>query len=151
MDRFAAHFPSDLLLHPEHQVWARMDNDGLATIGITDLGIRLSGEIYMCRPKVVGSVVAQGRSIAVVELAKSIVSVKAPLSGVVEAINPLLATAPECVHLDPYGQGWLVRLRPGAWESERTELLSGEAVWPAMVAHARLHRIDLVPHDGPHR
>jgi glycine cleavage system H protein len=148
MDRFLAHFPADLLLQPEHQVWARLDADGLVTVGITDLGIQLSGEIYMCRPKVVGSAVAQGRSIAVVELAKSIVSVKSPLSGVVEAVNPLLATAPEQVHQDPYGQGWLARLRPSAWERERTMLLAGESAWAGMVAQARLHRITLVAKDG---
>ena len=143
MDHIVAHFPSDLLFDPEHQVWARLDDDGLVTLGVTELGIRLSGEIYMCRPKVVGSVVEQGRSIGVVELAKSIVSVKSALSGVVEAINPLLSTKPEYVHLDPYGQGWLARLRPSDLDSERRALLSGEAVWPAMVAHARLHRIEL--------
>lgn len=147
MDRFAAHFPTELLFHVEHQVWARLDGDGLVTVGITDLGIRLSGEIYMCRPKVVGSVVEQWRSIAVVELAKSIVSVKAPLSGVVEAVNPLLSVKPEYVHLDPYGRGWLARLRPSALDNECTVLLAGATVWPAMVTHAELHRIELVHGD----
>ena len=147
MDRFAAHFPTDLLLQPEHQIWARLDNDGLVTVGITDLGIQLSGEIYMCRPKVAGSVVALGRSIAVVELAKSIVSVKSPVSGVVEVVNPLLATAPERVHQDPYGHGWLARLRPSAWASESAALLTGESAWTAMVTQARLHRITLVAKD----
>lgn len=147
MDPFVSHLPAGLLFYLEHQVWARLEGDGLVTVGITDLGVRLSGEIYMCRPKVVGTVVEQGRSIGVVELAKSIVSVKAPLSGVVEAVNPLLAATPECVHMDPYGRGWLARLRPSALESERTALLTGDAAWVAMEAHARLHRIELVHGD----
>ena len=147
MDRFVALFPDGLLFYLEHQVWARLEDDGLVTVGITDLGIRLSGEIYMCRPKVVGTVVEQGHSIGVVELAKSIVSVKAPLSGVVEAVNPLLAATPECVHLDPYGRGWLARLRPSAIDAERAALLTGAAAWAAMEAHARLHRIELVHGD----
>ncbi|MFT3957193.1 MAG: hypothetical protein QM722_23285 [Piscinibacter sp.] len=84
--------------------------DGSATVGITALGIVQAGEIYMARPKVVGSAVEQGRSIAVVELAKSIVSVKSPVHGMVVAVNALLADTPELVHRDPYGEGWLARV-----------------------------------------
>lgn len=134
--------PSDLLYLIEHQVWARLDDDGLATMGITALGVRLSGEIYMCRPKGVGIVIEQGRSMGVVELAKSIVSVKAPLSGEVVEVNPLLREEPERVHQDPYGAGWLLRIRPSALDTERVALVTGEAVPAAMAAHARLFRED---------
>ena len=68
--------PAELHYLIEHQVWARAHTDGTATIGITQLGIRLSGEIYMCRAKRVGTELAQGATVAVVELAKSIVAVK---------------------------------------------------------------------------
>jgi glycine cleavage system H protein len=134
-------FPDGLWVQAEHQVWARFDGDG-AVVGITALGIRLAGEIYMCRPKPVGSAVEQGRSIAVVELAKSIVSVKSPLSGEVIAVNPLLASRPEWVHEDPYGQGWLVRLRPSAWPAEAAKLVQGEALAAAMQQMAWLNRLD---------
>ena len=60
------HFPDDLHYLVEHQVWARLESDGTATVGITALGIAQAGEIYMCRPKWPGSVIEQGRSIAVV-------------------------------------------------------------------------------------
>ncbi len=132
--------PSDLLYLIEHQVWARLDDDGLVTMGITALGVRLSGEIYMCRPKGVGMVIEQGRSMGVVELAKSIVSVKAPLSGEVVEVNTLLRDQPERVHQDPYGAGWLLRIRPSALDNERLALVTGEAVPAAMAAHARLFR-----------
>ena len=78
------HFPDELHYDIEHQVWARLEADGSATVGITALGVQLAGEVYMCRPKGVGSVVERGRGIAVVELAKSIVSVKSPLGGTVD-------------------------------------------------------------------
>ena len=65
-DLEALPFPPDLHYHVEHQVWARVAG-GVARVGITSLGIRLAGEIYMCRPKIVGSMVEQGRSVAVVE------------------------------------------------------------------------------------
>lgn len=134
--------PSDLLYFIEHQVWARLDGEGLVTQGITALGVRLSGEIYMCRPKGAGVLVEQGRSMGVVELAKSIVSVKSPLSGEVVEVNPRLRQEPELVHRDPYGQGWLLRLRPTRLEEDRAALVTGDAIAPAMAAHARLFRID---------
>ena len=142
MDSFVPDFPADLLYHVEHQVWARLDGAGFVTVGITSLGIRLSGEIFMCRAKPVGTVIEQGKSIAVVELAKSIVSVKSPLSGTVVETNPVLARRPERVHEDPYGEGWIARLRPSAFEAERTALLGGDTVLDAMAEHARLYRME---------
>jgi glycine cleavage system H protein len=135
--------PVDHLYLIEHQVWARMDADGLVTQGITALGVRLSGEVYMCRPKGVGLVLEQGKSMGVVELAKSIVSVKSPLSGEVVEVNARLRDEPELVHQDPYGQGWLLRLRPSALDRERSALVTGvAAIADAMAAHARLFRIE---------
>lgn len=132
--------PADLHYCIEHQTWARLDGDGVATVGITALGIRLAGEVYMCRPKSPGSELAQGRSIAVVELAKSIVSVKSPVRGIVLEVNPLLEDRPELVHRDPYGEGWLARVALADFEADRMALLQGEAVAPAMAHHAWLHR-----------
>ena len=135
--------PPELHYLIEHQVWARLDDDASATVGISALGVRLSGDIYMCRPKAVGVFVEQGRAVAVVELAKSIVAVKSPVTGTVVAVNPLLADTPELVHRDPYGDGWLVRLSLSRWAEDQAQLVHGAAVAPAMRAHARLHRQDL--------
>ena len=136
-------FPPELYYLIEHQVWARLEGDGVATVGITALGIALAGEIYMCRPKQRGTEVEQGKSIAVVELAKSIVSVKSPLSGSVIETNALLAQTPERIHLDPYGEGWIARLRLADSGSGLEALEQGETVAAAMAEHARLYRIDL--------
>jgi glycine cleavage system H protein len=133
-------FPVDLYYMVQEQVWARLHGDGTACVGITALGIRLAGEIYMCRPKGVGSVLVQGRSMAVVELAKSIVSVKSPVSGEVVEVNERLLAAPELVHADPYGDGWLARVRLACFDADRAALLHGEPVAAAMAHHARLHR-----------
>lgn len=134
----------------EHQVWARLeDGDRQAVVGITALGIRLSGEIYMCRAKRPGTQVAQGSSIAVVELSKSIISVKSPVGGLVLAVNPALDEHPELVHQDPYGAGWIARLRLQDWAADAPALLHGDAVAPAMARHAWLHRQDLVPATSP--
>ena len=112
----------------------------MATVGITALGTRLAGEIYMCRPRALGSAVEQGRSIAVVELAKSIVSVKSPVSGTVVAVNQRLDTEPELVHLDPHGAGWLAQVALSRWDADQGALVHGAAVAPAMTHHAWLHR-----------
>lgn len=134
-------FPDELYYLVEPQVWARLEADGSATVGITAVGIAQAGEIYMCRPKPVGAEVGQGRSIAVVELAKSIVSVKSPVSGTVLQVNPRLADEPELVHRSPYTDGWLVRLRPADFDADRPALVHGEAVRAAMEHFAWLNRL----------
>ncbi len=138
-------FPAVLYYLIEHQVWARLDGDGSATVGVTALGIRQSGEIFMCRPQRVGKRVEQGRSVAVVELAKSIVSVKSPVTGRVIATNEQLENRPELVHLDPYGNGWVARIEVEDFAADQVRLLHGDAVVPAMVEHARLNRIEWTP------
>lgn len=132
-------FPDALHYLVDEQVWAALLDDGTARVGITALGVHLAGEVYMCRPKSPGSVVEQGRAIAVVELSKSIVSVKSPVRGEVVEVNQALAARPELVHLDPYGQGWIARLRLADWAADQAALLHGEPVAAAMVRHAWLH------------
>lgn len=135
-------FPDTLHYLVEDQVWARLEGDGSATVGITALGVQLAGEIYMCRPKGVGVAVQQGRGIAVVELAKSIVSVKSPVSGTVAAVNARLAAEPGLVHTDPYGEGWLARVALADFDADRAALLHGTPVQAAMEHHAWLHRAE---------
>lgn len=132
-------FPDALHYHVEHQTWARIEADGTVTVGITALGIKLSGEIYMCRPKPVGQWIDQGRSIAVVELAKAIVAVKSPLSGQVVETNERLAAEPELVHRDPYAQGWIARVAASDWPAEREGLVHGDAIAAAMAHQLRLN------------
>ena len=142
VSEFNPTFPPELFYLIEHQVWARLEPGGTAQVGITSLGIELAGEIYMCRPKATGVLVEQGKSIAVVELAKSIVSVKSPVCGVVVQVNTALAQQPEMVHGDPYGAGWIARLQLTDFETDRVSLLQGDAVLPAMLHHAHLYRKD---------
>jgi glycine cleavage system H protein len=138
-------FPDELHYLVEHQVWARLEGDGTATVGITAMGIRAAGEIYMCRPKPVGAVLEQGRAVAVVELAKSIVSVKSPVRGSVVAVNAVLEARPERVHEDPYGEGWLARVQLSDFDADRAALVKGEAVPAAMAQYAWLNQIEDTP------
>jgi glycine cleavage system H protein len=129
-------FPDDLYYLVEQQVWARLDSESTATVGITALGSYWAGELYMCRGKDVGTSVEQGRSIAVVELAKSIVSVKSPVSGTVVAINEALGSDPDRVRSDPYGDGWLAVVQLSDWISDVRQLRTMPEAADAMQTYA---------------
>jgi glycine cleavage system H protein len=139
--------PPDLYFLTEHQVWARLGHDGTATVGITEFGIVLSGEIYMCRPKRVGTVLQQGSTVAVVELSKAIMAVKTPVAGTVVQINPALQERPDLVHRDPYGEGWIARLRLTDFAADAAALVHGDAVAAAMARDA-LHHGHLIEGGG---
>ncbi|HEY0956568.1 MAG TPA: biotin/lipoyl-containing protein [Roseateles sp.] len=135
--------PAGFWLWADDQTWAQPLADGRVRVGITALGLMASGDIYMCRPKAVGSEVAQGRSIAVVELAKSVVSVKSPLSGVVTKVNAALEDRPELVHLSPYEAGWLAEIAPSNLEADKDKLAIGDAAVREALAHwAWLNKLD---------
>jgi glycine cleavage system H protein len=141
-------FPAGLHYQAEDQTWARLEGDGTATVGITALGIhQAGGEIYMCRPRSVGQAVEQRRSIAVVEVAKAVLSVKSPVRGEVVAVNDALASRPELVHLRPYGEGWLVRVRLADFDADAAQLVTGETVAAAMQRAAWLDGLAEAP-DG---
>lgn len=138
--------PPELYYLIEHQVWARLQADGAsATVGITALGLALSGEIYMCRPKRVGTELAQGATVAVVELSKSIVAVKTAVSGTIIEINPRLDERPRLVDQDPYGAGWIARLRLSNFSADVPQLVHGDAVAAAMARHAHSNGVELAP------
>lgn len=143
----ASSFPPERLYLVEHDVWALPEGPGAAgserlRLGITALGIRLSGEIYMCRPKPVGTRIEQGRALAVVELAKAIVSVKAAVGGEVVEVNEALAARPELVHTDPYGEGWIAVVQTDTLALQRAALVEGPAVPEAMRRHAETYRAE---------
>ena len=102
-------YPEDLKYHPEHD-WARVEGD-VATFGITWFAQDQLGEVVFFDPPEVGSSVSAGASYAEVESVKAVSDVFAPLSGEVTEVNAGLSDAPELINDDPYGQGWLVRVK----------------------------------------
>ena len=102
-------YPPELKYHREHD-WARVDGDE-ATFGITWYAQDALGEVVFYDPPEVGTNVAANASYAEVESVKAVSDVVAPLSGEVVAVNEALADAPERINDDPYGEGWLVRVR----------------------------------------
>jgi glycine cleavage system H protein len=113
-----AHYPPELKYHPEHD-WARIEGDE-ATFGITWYAQDALGEVVFFDPPDVGTNLSANASYAEVESVKAVSDVFAPLSGEVLAVNEALADSPERINDDPYGDGWLVRVRlsdPGEVDS----------------------------------
>jgi glycine cleavage system H protein len=104
-----ASYPDDLKYHAEHD-WARMDGEE-ATFGITWYAQDALGEVVFFDPPEPGTQVTKDQSYAEVESVKAVSDVFAPLSGEILAVNEALADAPEKINEDPYGEGWLVRVR----------------------------------------
>jgi glycine cleavage system H protein len=102
-------YPDDLKYHPEHD-WARIEGDS-ATFGITWFAQDQLGEVVFFDPPEIGSDIKAGESYSEVESVKAVSDVIAPLSGEVVEVNAGLSDAPELVNDDPYGQGWLVKVK----------------------------------------
>jgi glycine cleavage system H protein len=104
-----ASYPDDLLYHSEHD-WARVENEE-ATFGITWFAQDALGEVVFFDPPKVGAQVKKDEAYTEIESVKAVSDVIAPMSGEVIAVNDVLADKPETVNDDPYGEGWLVRVR----------------------------------------
>src|ERR671931_2785346 len=120
----AEHYPDDLRYHREHD-WARIDGDE-ATLGITWFAQDALGELVHFEPPAEGASVAKDESYGEVESVKAVSDLISPLSGEVVEVNQAVVDAPETVNEDPYGGGWLVRVRLSD-PSEADSLLDAEA------------------------
>ena len=104
-----ASYPDDLKYHAEHD-WARVEGE-TATLGITWYAQDQLGEVVFFDPPQVGATVGKDQPYAEIESVKAVSDVVSPLSGEIVAVNEALSDAPEKVNEDPYGDGWLVKLR----------------------------------------
>ena len=120
----AASYPDDLKYHAEHD-WARVDGD-IATFGITWFAQDALGEVVFFDPPEVGSTVTADEFYAEVESVKAVSDVIAPLSGEIVEVNTALADAPEAINEDPYGDGWMVKVKLSD-PSEADALMSAAA------------------------
>jgi glycine cleavage system H protein len=125
-------YPEELLYNAEHD-WARIEGDE-AVLGITWYAADSLGELVHYEPPDAGAPVARGRSYGEVESVKAVSELIAPLSGEVLEVNEKVTDAPETVNADPYGDGWLIRIRL-ADPSERDALLDA-AAYRAVIAES---------------
>ncbi len=125
-----ASYPEDLLYHSEHD-WARIDGDN-ATFGITWYAQDALGEVVFYDPPELGVQLTQNDSYAEVESVKAVSDVIAPLSGEVVAVNETLSDKPETINEDPYGEGWLVKVKLS--DPSQTESLMDAAAYEASLS-----------------
>lgn len=109
--------PGDLMYTQEHE-WLRREDDGTVTIGITDHAQQALGDLVYVELPELDQDVDAGGDMAVVESVKAASDVYAPISGTVVAVNEELADDPEKINSDPYGDGWIVRLKGDSTDGE---------------------------------
>ncbi len=117
-------YPNELKYHPEHD-WAGVEGDE-AVFGITWYAQNALGEVVFFEPPEVGATVSKDEVYTEVESVKAVSDVYAPLSGEVTAVNEALAEHPERINEDPYGDGWLVKVKLSD-PSEADSLLAADA------------------------
>lgn len=120
-----ANYPDDLLYHDQHD-WARLEGDDHAVFGITWYAQDSLGEVVFYDPPEVGATISKDATYAEVESVKAVSDVIAPLSGDIVEVNDSLEDTPEKINEDPYGAGWLVKVRLTAPEEAGALLDAGE-------------------------
>ena len=136
--------PEEYLYDLELDVWVHLEDDGSARMGMTDVAQTLCGKLVaLTFQRRAGDRVRRGRTLVVIESAKWVGPFRSPLSGEVLDVNESAFAADRLIaNRDPYGAGWLVRLRPTALEAERSQLVDGAVAFPQV--RARIER------DGIH-
>ncbi|HNW77447.1 MAG TPA: glycine cleavage system protein GcvH [Candidatus Competibacteraceae bacterium] len=109
----SSNIPAELRYTESHE-WLRPQEDGIVTVGITDHAQHLLGDLVFVEIPEVGRVVSAAESCAVVESVKAASDVYSPLDGVIVEVNELLADSPELINQDPYGEGWIFRIKTSA-------------------------------------
>jgi glycine cleavage system H protein len=117
--------PNDLKYLESHE-WARLESDGSVTVGISDHAQSALGDLVFVEVPPVGKILGRGLAAAVIESVKAASDVYTPVSGEIIASNDSLGATPELVNQDPYGQGWLFKIRPSN-TAELTALLDAQA------------------------
>ncbi|MDI6849693.1 MAG: glycine cleavage system protein H [Candidatus Saccharicenans sp.] len=120
--------PEDLFYYPEKHLWLKPLGGNLFRVGLTPMAGKLSGgklNAVTIRSKNMGNEVQQGKSLATLESSKYVGPVPAPITGIVRSVNERLASEPNLVISDPYGEGWVVEMEATRWEEEKAALLTG--------------------------
>lgn len=117
--------PEELYYWPEKHVWARPEADGTVTVGITDVAQNLAKRFISCTMKKTTKPLEKGKSVATVESGKWVGPVPIPMAGEIVATNEAAAKAPATINEDPYGTGWIARIKPTNWDADKAALVTG--------------------------
>lgn len=117
--------PEDRHYWPEKHVWVTLDDEGVATVGVTDVAQSLAKTIISALPKKAGRPAKKGRSLGTIESGKWVGPVTSPLTGEILETNPVFTSNPGIINADPYGEGWFAKLQPEDWEGDSADLVAG--------------------------
>jgi len=117
--------PKDLLYTKDHE-WVRIEGD-LAVVGITDFAQGELGDIVFVQLSGKGAQIRQGESLGTIEAVKAVADIYSPLSGEVAEVNAALNDKPELMNQEPYGNGWVVKIRASNLAAEKAALLNAAA------------------------
>ncbi|MFZ1828737.1 MAG: glycine cleavage system protein GcvH [Candidatus Competibacteraceae bacterium] len=123
----SSNIPIELRYAETHE-WVRPQEDGVVTVGITDHAQHLLGDLVFVELPEVGRVVAAAEGCAVVESVKAASDVYSPVDGVIVEVNELLADNPELINEDPYGEGWILRIKTSAALDDLLDAAAYEAI-----------------------
>ncbi len=115
-------FPEELRYTSDHE-WIRIEDDGTAVIGITDFAQHELGDIVFVDVATAGQTLKQGDVFGSVEAVKTVSDLFLPIDGEVLELNPAIEKSPELLNSDPYGEGWIIKMKPGD-SAQQADLLS---------------------------
>ncbi len=118
--------PEDLYYWIEKHTWAKPQEDGSILVGLTDVAQSMAGKIIVVNLRAAGKTLARGKSGGTLESGKWVGSIPTPVAGEVVEVNADVKRNPNLVNQDPYGQGWLLRIKPEKWSEDSQMLAFGE-------------------------
>jgi glycine cleavage system H protein len=120
--------PDELLYDVENNIWYRENDDGTVTLGMTTVAAAMAGPLVAFTPKKAGRSVDAGKSCATVESGKWVGPAKIAFAAEVVAVNDSLQVNPKLAGGDPYGEGWMVKVKPADWGAAKPSLTPGAEV-----------------------
>ena len=134
VDKFIFRVATDRYYNGEG-VWAKEEN-GRVRIGLSDFVQQRSGDVAVAEIKPIGTSLAFGDEVVVIETIKVNIAFTSPVTGKVVEVNPVMAAAPEAINQDPFGEGWLAVIESVDWAADRTRLLDPQVYFARMKTEA---------------
>ncbi len=122
--------PEDRLYDVDNHIWYTELGDGTVRLGMTAVAVAMAGPVVAVTPKKAGRSVEAGKSCATIESGKWVGPAKSAAAGEVAAVNPAVVAKPSLINEEPYGEGWLIVLKPADWAGVKPALTPGAEVGP---------------------
>ena len=135
VDKFIFRVAKDRL-YSKDGIWVLAEEGDRVRVGLADFAQRRNGDVAFAEIKPAGTALEVGDELAVVETIKVVFSVSSPVAGTIIEVNPAMATAPEAINSDPYGEGWLAVVAASIFEETRASLLDPQAYFALMKSEA---------------